>query len=94
MKHTKEPWKVDEKESMFITDLEDSETIAECLCNDSDGTYKLNAERIVACVNACQGITNEALKAGVVEWGVTMADDITNRDIWSGDEKIKIWEVE
>ena len=26
-----------------------------------------NARRIVACVNACRGITNEALEAGVIE---------------------------
>ena len=51
-----------------------------------------NAKRIVACVNACAGITNEALEAGVVEWGVNMANDITSGDIWKDGEKVKIWE--
>lgn len=32
----------------------------------AEGVYKANAERIVACVNACQGISTEALNDNVV----------------------------
>ena len=63
MNHTKEPW-------------EYFPSISFVSCNEIRGengikqiAYDLpeaNAKRIVACVNACAGITNEALDAGVV----------------------------
>lgn len=36
-------------------------------------TKKEIAERIITCVNACSGITNEALNAGIVDDLVTQA---------------------
>ena len=58
MKHTKEPWK---KASLYrcyiLSDTNENVAIT---------TYHEDARRIVACVNACAGITNEALEAGVV----------------------------
>ncbi len=62
MKHTKEPWcviGVDNSYEIFSK----SEDYDVAWSIDSEA----NAERIVACVNACEGITNEALEAGVVQ---------------------------
>ena len=86
MNHTKEPW--DTWENLYprvIISTSEREDIARV-------TYIEDAQRIVACVNACAGITNEALEAGVVEWGVNMANDITSGDIWKDGEKVKVWE--
>ena len=38
-----------------------------------DPTNIADAKRIVACVNACEGITTEALEAGVVEDSIGIA---------------------
>ncbi len=72
MKHTKEPWRVG-NQCCIVSDTPipevDSMSSVEyygghCICESVTDT---NAERIVACVNACQGITTEALEAGIVE---------------------------
>ena len=67
MSHTKEPWKVSSRRETFIINLNSAytEVIAQCYFLDNK-TEEENAKRIVACVNACEGITNEALEAGVV----------------------------
>ncbi len=67
MKHTKEPWKVSSRRATFIINPNSAytEVIAQCYFLDNK-TEEENAKRIVACVNACEGITNEALEAGVV----------------------------
>jgi hypothetical protein len=73
MNHTKEPWYVDR--------FTDTEIFSESkgFVAGTDGLHvgkkqaEANADRIVACVNACAGITNEALEAGFiqecVDWG-------------------------
>jgi uncharacterized protein YbaR (Trm112 family) len=64
MEHTKEPWhvlnifahpEIRNKEDEFILALYRGERIA-------------NARRIVACVNACEGIQTEFLELGEAEW--------------------------
>jgi hypothetical protein len=92
MNYTKEPWEVfewDDRQSaihfMSVVSKLTGEMVAAYL-------PIADAKRIVACVNACEGITNEALEAGVVEWGVNMANDITSGDIWKDGEKVKVWE--
>ncbi len=94
MNHTKEPWEYLGERAPQI--LGEDKVIAllysDAMLLGKDKTLLSNAKRIVACVNACAGITNEALEAGVVEWGVNMANDITSGDIWKDGEKVKVWE--
>ena len=49
-----------------------------------------NAKRIVACVNACAGITNEALEAGIIEEALVAYFGSYDRNAtWNG---VKVWE--
>jgi len=65
MNHTKEPWKVYEGERI----VNDDEAIASCTTyfNQKD---KENARRIVACVNACEGWSNEDLEVLAKDGGL------------------------
>ncbi len=69
MKHTKETWGVGDKGKTVLKTY--SPTKAKILVEGvnffNEELNKANIERIVACVNACQGITTEALEAGIVE---------------------------
>jgi hypothetical protein len=63
MRHTKEQWSVEY--TMFGTSIKN--------CEDQLLVTSINddvAQRIVACVNACEGITTEALEKGFVECAV------------------------
>jgi hypothetical protein len=79
IKHTAEPWEVGaSKQSVVKADGQNSKVIASIRTNDhlvnprfQEGEAEANAERIVACVNACEGITNEELNAGGGFWGRT-----------------------
>jgi hypothetical protein len=74
MKHTKEPWDfLGERAPQIIgEDKVISLMYSENMLSGKDKRLLENAKRIVACVNACAGITNEALEAGyikhLVEW--------------------------
>lgn len=74
MKHTKEPWSQGDIIKELIFSEDGNSVIAKCMKMDEfeDGNQEANTKRIVACVNACAGITNEALEAGyikhLVEW--------------------------
>ena len=61
MKHTPEPWRVDQRDkSWVICDENHSLTM---ISDDIFGAIdEANAARIVACVNACAGISNEQLE--------------------------------
>lgn len=69
MNHTKEPWEARRDPSYYGI-------VSEIYAGDkfilstggvhSPSELEANTKRIVACVNACSGITNEALEAGVV----------------------------
>jgi hypothetical protein len=68
MNHTKEPWIVSSRRATFIIKPNSvyTEVIAQCYFLDNK-KEEANAKRIVACVNACEGITNEALEAGYIK---------------------------
>ena len=69
MTHTPTPWTIN-KEANRGRSIDGGKhaEIATCwLCVGSTGKeMEANAARIVACVNACDGISNEALDAGVI----------------------------
>jgi len=70
MKHTKEPWEAKADPSYYGI-------ISEIYAGDkfivgSGGVHspeemEANTKRIALCVNACAGITNEALEAGYIQ---------------------------
>lgn len=66
MKHTKEPWSAEQPENAngwwILCDSQGQE-IGSC-----DGGYEEeDAKRIVACINACEGLTNEQLESGYIQ---------------------------
>ena len=70
MKHTKEPWVAEKTLQGRDSSISNrrGKTVAIAYQNENiDGDDLSNARRIVACVNACEGITNEALEAGVIQ---------------------------
>lgn len=71
MKHTKEPWRVHllDRRTMIASDGENG-YLAETRKVKRGDIDVVNAKRIVACVNACEGITNEALEQGIVQAGL------------------------
>ena len=70
MKHTREPWvakKTLQGRNSSISNRR-GKTIAIAYKNKNiDGDDLSNVKRIVACVNACEGITNDALEEGIIE---------------------------
>ena len=73
MKHAREEWSSDtelysKKSTLFIYDKIGAIVAEVFRYRDLDNFDMVfeNAKRIVACVNACAGITNEALEAGIV----------------------------
>ena len=62
MKHTPEPWYVAHHQFFYAAGLLVGQTACPpALSDDPVATQAINADRIVACVNACAGITNEQL---------------------------------
>jgi len=59
MNHTKEPWYKHKGNTGIIYG---NEGVSVAAGHDNE-----IAQRIVACVNACEGITNEALEAGYIK---------------------------
>lgn len=70
MNHTKEPWRTykGNTHEIFANDGDFIASSEECHVGHNEA--EANAKRIVACVNACAGITNEALEAGVVKCAI------------------------
>lgn len=68
MNHTKEPWYAIQNPEWENADYRISNKENDNWAAFGQIAYanEANAKRIVACVNACAGITNEALEAGVV----------------------------
>lgn len=60
--HTPEPWRTDAK-SGFPQDVHDATGNLVAACSEAN-FGEANARRIVACVNACAGISIESLEAG------------------------------
>ncbi len=71
MKYTKGPYRIGKGGSIVsdtpVTEVNSNECLefygGHCIC---ESLTKANAERIIACFNACQGITTEALEANIV----------------------------
>lgn len=95
MKHTKEPWKItntghggigviEGDNHIFVAEV-DGRTAQEIMANTS---------RIVACVNACAGITNEALEVGIVLDSVKLHEAILDQQPSSffNEYGVKVWE--
>ena len=108
MKHSKEPWiAVDRKDNRgnvvgwaVWQDLDrpySNSPRGERIAITPDGSTSKNeenAKRIVACVNACKGVTTEVLEAGIIDWALARAipsDGIRESTKW---EDVKVWEAE
>lgn len=84
-KHTPEPWAVHQDASgdVFISSAVTSFHIAE-VGSEDDETVFADASRIVACVNACEGISTEDLEAvprlGLLNLSQFSSDLIAQRD--------------
>ncbi len=80
MKYTKGPYRIGKGGSIVsdtpVTEVNSNECLefygGHCIC---ESLTKANAERIIACFNACQGITTEALEAGVISAGIDALND-------------------
>ncbi len=69
MNHTKEPWEARRDPSYYgiVSEIYAGDKFILSIGGvHSPSELEANTKRIVACVNACAGITNEALEAGVV----------------------------
>lgn len=65
MKHTKEPWIKKYDEICYKSDSDDQTfgmLAPIAIVHDEE-----NRDRIVSCVNACQGLTNEQLESGYIQ---------------------------
>ena len=90
MNHTKEPWCIAE-DKCYMNQIVNSNSL--CIAKLIE---EADAKRIVACVNACKGITTEALEAKVVEKGVNKLWDYFEENSSSLAEYLgaKVWEEE
>ena len=93
MKHTKEPWvakKTLQGRNSSISNRR-GKTIAIAYKNENiDGDDLANAKRIVACVNACEGITNDVLEEGLIKKALVAYFGSYDRNVtWNG---MKVWE--
>jgi len=97
MNHTKEPWEaIGKRAPQIIAEgkviaLMYSTTIA---TSSKDEEVLANTDRIIACVNACAGITNEALNAGIVLDSVKLHEAILDQQPSSFYKEygVKVWE--
>lgn len=85
--HSLEPWVPDEDGNKIISQPGTPESLALAHCNWywEDGTSSIplevsraNAQRIVAAVNACQGISTEALESGAIAELVALLNEAVN----------------
>lgn len=76
MKHSEEPWTLGK--GVVRIRNEKGTLIAECYTTTHSIRYpseeerEANAKRIIACVNACKGISNEALEKGILDDGIAL----------------------
>ena len=93
MKHTKEPWEARRDPSYYGI-------VSEVYAGDkfilgtggvhSPSELEANTKRIVACVNACEGITNDVLEEGLIEKALVAYFGSYDRNAtWNG---MKVWE--
>ena len=109
MKHTKEPWYGEYNIADEEGPLDEPEFSGEILADFDDcgitpvichGVSEVNANRIVACVNACKGLTNEVLDKGILEDAIALVLNagkdigVTWDDVTPYYEGVKVWEEE
>ena len=97
MTYTKAPWGVDDIGGLIGIRNKTNCAIATTGVN-SLPQNQIDAERIVACVNACKGITNEALEKGILDDAIALVLN-AGKSIgvtWDGMtpyyEGVKVWE--
>jgi hypothetical protein len=94
-KHTKEPW-----EAIAVDDMYEiySKTTGHEVVWSIDSVA--NAQRIVACVNACKELTNEVLDKGILEDAIALVLNagkdigVTWDNVTPYYEGVKVWEEE
>ena len=65
--HSRGPWRIGEGGSIYCSPTKVTLGGVVCTVTDPDHpSANADARRIVACVNACEGISSEALEAGWV----------------------------
>jgi len=65
MKHTKEPWKCDKYNN--VNDANGRTIKVQGFALSGGSETWANSQRIVACINACTGLTNEQLESGYIQ---------------------------
>lgn len=97
MNHTKEPWEAKADPSYYgiVSEIYAMEKFIASLggvCSPDE--VEANARRIVACVNACVGITNEALEKGIVLDSVKLHEAMLDQQPSSFFKEygVKVWE--
>lgn len=108
MKHTKEPWGVvsdlpvygiysESEDRHIVQTINQNNYKTHAKSKENIGIQNFeDAERIVACVNACEGITTEALKKGIVSDSVGLHKTILKRKTSSFHEEygVQVFEEE
>jgi len=93
MNHTKEPWVAETTLQGRDSSISNrrGKTIAIAYQNENiDGDDLANAKRIVACVNACEGITDAVIEEGIIEEALMAYLGSYDRNAtWNG---LKVWE--
>ena len=95
MKHTKEPWGVGRPSPNGQQVIGNGKGMMIAIANptSTQGEVNANAERIVACVNACAGITNDALEKGLIKCAVkNLAENLPYNDGNFYFDDVKVWE--
>lgn len=91
MNHTKEPWMCKQFLGRLWVRTEDEEIAQVNLTYYGlDNKAQANAKRIVACVNACAGITDEVIDAGIIKKALVAYLGSYNKSMtWNS---MKVWE--
>ena len=96
MNHTKEPWEAKADPSYYgiVSEIYAMDKFIASLggvCSPDE--VEANARRIVACVNACAGITNEVLEKGLIKCAVAnLAQYLPYGDGNFYFDDVKVWE--
>lgn len=92
MSHTKTPWRVSAPTSTWVSgtwevrsDVDQPDTTV-CVVFNGHGNAEDNACRIVACVNACEGISTDALHGVNLQEKLASVDGIVKRALLSADD--------
>lgn len=76
MEHTPTPWIIGANGKIYGNEIRlDAQPVCNPNTENTDGCDKANARRIVACVNACEGIPTELLEQGAGFWEKSNSHD-------------------